>query len=90
VRFLVTLLWMLLAVVVALFAARNWQDVTVALWGAIELDIKLPLLMLLLVLAGVIPTWLTMRARHWRAARNMPRQVPPPVAPSPAAAEEDA
>ena len=88
-RFLVTLLWMLLAVVVALFAARNWQDVTVALWGAIELDIKLPLLMLLLVLAGAIPTWLTMRARNWRAARNVPRAVPP-VAPAPAAEDEDA
>ena len=44
-QFLKTLLWVLVAVVVALFASRNWGPVTLALWGDIQADIKLPALL---------------------------------------------
>ena len=41
-QFLKTLFWVLLAVLVALFASRNWNDVTLNLWGDIQADIKVP------------------------------------------------
>ena len=41
-RFLSTLFWVLLAVIVALFASRNWNDVTLNLWGDIQADVKIP------------------------------------------------
>ena len=70
-QFLKTLLWVLLAVAVALFASRNWFPVTLNLWGDIQADIKLPALLLLLFLAGFLPTWLTMRAKLWTQTRRL-------------------
>ena len=70
-RFLKTLFWVLVAVVVALFAARNWSDVTLHLWGNIEADIKIPLLLLVFFLLGFLPTWLVMRTRLWSHRRRV-------------------
>jgi uncharacterized integral membrane protein len=70
-HFLKTLFWLLVAVVVALFAARNWSDVTLHLWGNIEADVKIPLLLLVFFLLGFVPTWLIMRARLWSNRRRL-------------------
>jgi putative membrane protein len=69
-RFLSTLFWVLLAVIVALFASRNWNDVTLNLWGDIQADIKIPILLLIVFLLGYLPTWSIMRARIWSHRRR--------------------
>ena len=69
-QFLKTLFWVLIAVVVVLFASRNWSDVTLNLWGDIQADIKLPVLMLIVFLIGFLPTWLILRARIWALRRR--------------------
>jgi uncharacterized integral membrane protein len=70
-QFLKTLLWVLIAVVVVLFASRNWSDVTLSLWGDIQADIKLPVLLLIVFLMGFLPTWLILRARIWSHRRRL-------------------
>ncbi|MES2136967.1 MAG: lipopolysaccharide assembly protein LapA domain-containing protein [Pseudomonadota bacterium] len=70
-QFLKTLLWVLIAVIVALFANRNWSDVTLNLWGDIQADIKVPALLLVVFLLGFLPTWLVMRARLWSCRRRL-------------------
>lgn len=70
-QFLKTLLWVLLAVIIALFASRNWLPVTLRLWGDIEADIKLPLLLFIAFLLGFLPTWLILRARLWSERRRV-------------------
>ena len=70
-RFLSTLFWVLLAVLVALFASRNWNDVTLNLWGDIQADIKIPVLLLIAFLIGWLPTWLILRARIWSLNRRI-------------------
>ena len=70
-RFLSTLFWVLLAVVVALFASRNWNDVTLNLWGDIQADVKIPVLLFIFFLLGFLPTWLIMRARIWSDGRRV-------------------
>jgi uncharacterized integral membrane protein len=70
-QFLKTLFWVLLAVIVALFASRNWFDVTVNLWGDIQADIKLPILLLIVFLIGFAPTWSVMRTRLWSHRRRI-------------------
>ena len=70
-QFLKTLFWVLVAVGVALFAMRNWTNVTLSLWGDIQADINLPLLMLLAFLLGWLPTYLIMRARLWTQRRRV-------------------
>ena len=70
-QFLKTLFWVLIAVLVALFSTRNWFDVTVNLWGDIQADIKLPILLLVAFLIGFAPTWSLMRTRIWSHRRRM-------------------
>jgi putative membrane protein len=90
-QFLKTLFWMVLAVSLAIFATRNWRDVTIDLWGPLAADIKLPLLMAVMVVLGWLPTWLILRSRLWHARRKLQlleRPVVAPVAPAPAPADE--
>jgi putative membrane protein len=70
-QFLKTLFWVLLAVFIALFASRNWFDVTLNLWGDIQVDIKLPVLMTLMFLLGFLPVFLVHRARLWTLRRRL-------------------
>ncbi len=88
-QFLKTLFWVVLAVFVAIIARNNWSDVTVNLWGSLQADIKLPLLVGFAALAGFLPTFLLLRARLWSCKRklqllqNQPAAEPfaPPAAP---------
>jgi uncharacterized integral membrane protein len=70
-HFLKTLFWVLVAVVVVLFASRNWADVTLNLWDDIQADIKIPALLLIVFLLGFLPTWLLLRARLWSCRRRL-------------------
>ncbi len=88
-RFLKSLFWIVVAVLVTFFAARNWRDVTVDLWGNLQADIKLPLLLLLAFLIGFVPTWLSFRTRLWRARNRVtmardaqPREMIPDAEPN--------
>lgn len=69
-HFLKTLFWVLVAVVVVLFAVRNWTPVTLNLWGDIQADIQIPILLLVFFLLGFLPTWATMRTRLWSHRRR--------------------
>ena len=73
-QFLKTLFWVLLAVFVALFASRNWSDVTLNLWGDIQVDIKIPVLLAAMFLLGFLPTLLIERARLWAMRRRVEAQ----------------
>ena len=92
-HFLKTLFWVLVAVVVVLFASRNWTDVTLNLWGDIQADIKIPVLLLIVFLVGFLPTWLIMRARLWsyrRRVEALERTRVSAAAPVPVQATDDA
>ena len=56
-RFLKTLFWIVVAALVTLFAARNWRDVTISLWGNLEADVKIPLLLAVVFLMSVNLRW---------------------------------
>jgi uncharacterized integral membrane protein len=91
-QFLKTVFWVLIAVLVALFAVRNWTDVTLNLWGNIQADIKIPILMLIAFLIGWLPTWLMMRAKVWghrRRIEALDRQRATAPAAEPAAADQE-
>jgi uncharacterized integral membrane protein len=90
-QFLKTLFWVLLAVVLVLFGTRNWTDATLNLWGDIQADIKIPLLLLIAFLLGLLPTWLVMRARMWSMNRRIDalerHQAAPALEPAPISEE---
>lgn len=83
-RFLKTLFWLVLAVLVTLFAAQNWRDVTIDLWGNLQVEMKIPILVAFVFLIGFLPTLLVYRTRIWRLRNrvSIPQRdySPPPPA----------
>ncbi len=80
-QFLKTLFWVILAVVVVLFASSNWNTiVTVDLWGGLQADLKLPVLAIGAFLLGFVPTFVAHRARVWGLKRRLEQQGPVHVA----------
>ena len=83
-NFLKTLFWVVVAVSLAIFATRNWNDVTVSLWGNLQADVKLPVMLLLTFLVGFLPTFLVLRGRIWALRRKLALAERPAVTPIPA------
>lgn len=81
-KFLKTLLWVVIVALVAVLAARNWRDVTIDLWADLQADIKIPMLMLIMFLLGFLPAWLVYRARYWRMVRRTPTTPVPTLTPN--------
>jgi putative membrane protein len=92
-QFLKTLFWIALTVVLVLFAKANWNAVTLKLWGGLEADVKLPVLVLFAFLLGFLPTFILYRTRLWGLQRRLEpaeRHVsvaPPPAVPTPVAVD---
>ena len=73
-QFLKTLFWVVVAVVMVLFARDNWQVVHVNLWAGLIADVKLPVLVLFAFLLGFLPTVIVYRARIWSLKRRLETQ----------------
>src|SRR5688500_20216260 len=88
-QFLRTLFWVVIAAFVAIIASNNWRDVTLDLWGNLQADVKIPILLLIAFLIGFLPPWLILRGKLWRLRRRLsnedqPTPVPRPQPPPPA------
>ena len=83
-NFLRTLFWVVVAVSLAIFANRNWNNVTLNLWGSIQADIKLPFLLLVVFLIGFLPPYIIMRGRVWGLRRKLALAERPASPPAPA------
>lgn len=70
-QFLKTLFWVALAVMLVLFASRNWNPVTLSLWGGLEADVKLPVLVFTAFLVGFLPMLIIHRAKLWSLKRRL-------------------
>lgn len=77
-NFLRTAFWVIVAVVLALFTKANWAIapsysgyVPVKLWDDIILETRLPVLIVVAFLLGLLPTWLWARACRWRLQRKL-------------------
>src|SRR3546814_16563494 len=96
-QFLKGLFWFLIAVLLAAFVFGNWNEIAhVRLWNDLVADVKLPILVVICFLAGLLPTLLYHHAVRWRlkqrlaaAARSLAAvratvaaPVPEPVAPA--------
>ena len=82
-QFLKTLFWVIVAVALVLFGRANWFPVTLTLWGGLQADVKLPVLVVAAFLIGFLPTFLLYRARLWSLKRRLEVQAPTHVANAP-------
>lgn len=90
-RFLKTLFWIVIAVLLTYFSAENWRDVTIALWGNLQADVKLPVLVALAFLLGLVPMWMMHRTRMWRVQNRVtiPHREHVPAPPGAEAEEKE-
>lgn len=82
-QFLKTLIWLVVAIVLILFAQANWRIVTLNLWGGLQADIKLPVLVIGAFLIGFLPTYIVHRTRIWSLRRRLETAPPTIVANAP-------
>lgn len=70
-QFLRTLFWVVVAVIAVIFSVRNWTAVTIHLWGGIDADVKLPVMLAVAFVAGLLPTFILHRATRWSLRRRL-------------------
>jgi len=90
-----TIVWVLLLVALVLFSMANWEPgVTVRIWNNLVVETKLPAVVVVAFLIGLVPMWMVYRASKWnlqrrinslenaaKAAATTPPPGPPPVSP---------
>ena len=87
-HFLKTLFWVVLAVIAVTFSLRNWSPVPINLWAGLTADVKLPVLLVIGIMIGFIPTYAVHRTTLWRLKRRidtLERNALPDGTPMPAA-----
>jgi hypothetical protein len=80
-----TAVWVVLLIALLLFSVNNWTTVNVKIWENLILETKLPALVVVSILLGLVPMWLAHVAGRWRYARRINAlentvraSVPPP------------
>ena len=70
-RFLKTLIWVTVIIGLIVFAINNWVPVSVSLWGGLQLDTKLPALVIAAFMLGFLPLYFLHHTVLWRMKRRM-------------------
>ena len=66
-----TIVWVLLLVALLLFSINNWNPVEVKIWDGLVLETKIPALVVVAFLIGLLPMWMLHRAARWNADRRI-------------------
>lgn len=70
-RIVRTVIWVVLIIALVLFSINNWATVTVKIWEGLLWETKLPVLVVLSLLVGWLPTWLVHLVGKWRLKRRI-------------------
>ena len=66
-----TIVWVLVLFALLAFSFFNWKPVEVQIWSNLVLETKLPALVVISFLMGLLPMWLVHRANKWRMTRRV-------------------
>ncbi len=66
-----TIVWVLLLVALLMFSAFNWKPVEVKIWEGLLVETKIPALVVIAFLIGLVPMWLVHRASRWNYDRRI-------------------
>ena len=66
-----TIVWVLLLVALVIFAVNNWNPVEVKIWEGLVLETKIPALVVISFLLGLLPMWLLHRITAYSARRKI-------------------
>ena len=65
------IVWVLLLTALLVFSAFNWNPVEVKIWEGLVLETKIPALVVIAFLLGLVPMWLLHRATAWNYNRRV-------------------
>lgn len=66
-----TVIWVLILFGLLTFSFFNWDPVEVNLWNNLVLETKVPVLVIVAFLLGLLPMWLYHRGLKWRLTRRI-------------------
>lgn len=66
-----TVLWVVILVLLLAFSYFNWRPVEVQIWDNLVLETKVPALVVISFLLGLVPMWLIHRGSRWRLQRRI-------------------
>lgn len=67
-----TILWVLILVGLILFSLANWNPgISVRIWSNLVVDTRLPAVVVISFLAGLVPMWLYHRGMVWSLTRRL-------------------
>ena len=66
-----TIVWVVILAALLIFTAFNWNPVEVQIWTNIVLETKIPALVIVAFLLGLVPMWLIHRGAKWRLKRRI-------------------
>jgi uncharacterized membrane protein len=66
-----TIVWVVLLVALLAFSYFNWNPVEVTIWQNLVLETKIPALVIVSFLVGLVPMWLIHRASKWQMRRRI-------------------
>ena len=66
-----TAVWVVLLIALLLFSINNWSTVEVTIWENLILETRLPVLVVVSFLLGLVPMWLLHVAGRWRMKRRI-------------------
>lgn len=66
-----TVVWVVLLIALLLFSLNNWNTVEVKIWEGLIWETRLPALVVLSFLLGLVPMWLLHLIGRWRLKRRI-------------------
>jgi len=66
-----TIVWVLILFGILVFSFFNWDPVEVTLWDNLVLETKIPVLVIVAFLLGLVPMWLYHRSVKWSLGRRI-------------------
>ena len=69
-----TIVWVVIAIILTMFAVFNAQPVTIVLWPGKYADMPLSLLIIFVFLLGFLPPFLLNLGNRWRLGRRINQQ----------------
>ena len=66
-----TIVWVSLLIALLIFSINNWTPVEVKIWDDLVLETKIPALVIVSFLIGLLPVWLLHRGTRWRLKRRI-------------------
>src|SRR5690606_6755336 len=66
-----TVVWVVVVIALLIFSIMNWDPVEVKIWEGLVLETKIPALVIVSFLLGLLPMWMLHRGTKWRLTRRI-------------------